>query len=748
MVNRDSMVRRVDFQLRSEFIGLQTEIYKTNDYGYWIVLKNFCNRFDEISKMFSTSIRPAGEAIQVVVSVPAHWERKIEPISEQNMVSDFEGFLLNFNQLNLFVKSKFSSVPIVSLYENPEVRYHLLVEVIDLGELGPFDLNAVEGFLKKATPYRNINFLLVPNDYKDEITRLSKGLVCLNEVKPDPNNDAKFIIGVIDTDVNLIERFKEKLSNRWGNYTFVISVKEKPKDSVDWNRIFRVYLPKSGHLWTHLEEPFMRIETDYHLSNKEKDLVKRIIEAMNLAFQDIIFSVRNQPLQTDNISLNIRTYKEIPSSVRDSELWFDHAKNFYDGSFTKEQLYFYNEEKSKCYLDFSLFDNMNLRNQLLLYDVIYLTPPMEMNAETNLAAWLKKQKMSRDELFELIARGRIKLLLSNDETRYHPDLLSEISSVNPKALVTRRGIASLLACEFTELERQSLLSGLTPEEWTILYDLSLRAEAILESQQQTSATGWLFQLFTWPARAKQKSLELLSFGSPIRLATIGVHQVFPALTAKPEIEFELVANGPSIYTASALEATYFPFQSPDGTYSDKGVANVLGDLLNMYKYPKEGQRDTLINLKNLHQQEQHVIGLLELNEPVSILKFDDIATQYHTREKLKNLLMKLEMMNEDERRKHVDQLNGLLFEIGEGQQKRRVNGVDYLLGGAGLIPDIGLVFSLAGILKNAYKDIKNSDKKQVMKLIDKIGERQYNQQEKEEIYMLSKIDRAARLKVK
>lgn len=61
-----------------------------------------------------------------------------------------------------------------------------------------------------------------------------------------------------------------------------------------------------------------------------------------------------------------------PYLERDERLWFDNIESIYNGKLSKKDLFFYNPEKTSCLVNFSLFKNANLRNHILLYDVVSL----------------------------------------------------------------------------------------------------------------------------------------------------------------------------------------------------------------------------------------------------------------------------------------------------------------------------------------------------------------------------------------
>ena len=60
-----------------------------------------------------------------------------------------------------------------------------------------------------------------------------------------------------------------------------------------------------------------------------------------------------------------------PFIERDESLWFENIEDIYNGSYQKSDLYFFDPSKTACLVNFSKFQNANLRNHLLLYDVVW-----------------------------------------------------------------------------------------------------------------------------------------------------------------------------------------------------------------------------------------------------------------------------------------------------------------------------------------------------------------------------------------
>ncbi|NFO28800.1 hypothetical protein FDB41_10370 [Clostridium botulinum] len=148
------------------------------------------------------------------------------------------------------------------------------------------------------------------------------------------------------------------------------------------------------------------------------------------------------------------TDKKYVYSIRDSEFWFDNVEKIYKGELSRENIDIFDKNKSKCYLDFSVWDNVNIniRNNILLYDKIYISFPLE----SNMSNFLESQRIKKSDLIEMVERDKLAVLLPNTESRYDDKLLMELYSHNPKSIISKRGINALMAMYFCDLEKKYL----------------------------------------------------------------------------------------------------------------------------------------------------------------------------------------------------------------------------------------------------------------------------------------------------
>lgn len=218
MQSFDYQVQRVDFRLRNEFLGLETEIYEVDHRAYVIVCLSSLEYFDEMVKTFDYSIRPAAEAIALSTYVPEKYNKKIPSIP--NPVSGFRGFPLTIMQLRTILESKFHALKFEGLYV--DYTYHeLIIEVVDDAEQKQGMLHELREFTQTVTPFSNIIIRFVLENYREKIVEISKSFVFIKSVRADRTGSHYKIITVHASPQELYN-FHHALKLKWGKYTFEV----------------------------------------------------------------------------------------------------------------------------------------------------------------------------------------------------------------------------------------------------------------------------------------------------------------------------------------------------------------------------------------------------------------------------------------------------------------------------------------------------------------------------------------------
>jgi hypothetical protein len=457
-------------------------------------------------------------------------------------------------------------------------------------------------------------------------------------------------------------------------------------------------------------------------------------------------NVRRKQLEGSFNVMHLSLEKELPFMINEADYWFEHAEDIYAGKVKRNDLYFYRGESLKCFLDFSIFDNIDLRNVLLLYDTVYIALPIEEQLEV----FLEQQDITVSELIELVNMGKVVLFLPNLETRYDKNLLLEAYKCNPAAIVGRRGINTLLASYLAETKCQ--YERRFPGIYKMASDIYMEGV-----KQGNSSVQNMARMIAWPITAVADSFRYLNHNSPMPVSNFGINNVISENIAicdkQDKISFELTMNSLSTHIATALQSTYFPFQQQgkDGTkYSDAAVSNIMGDILKLYWY----DADNLQNISNLyHQSSGDFLKLFDCKHNIKITKVASLADEYNTQKGFRDLLVRLDHMDEKLRKNEIKKYNDLLFEAGKIQSNKSDGFLKFMLGSTGFLPlnyKITFILSAIGIIKDKVDDFEPMRKRAEMKAIEKCikdyGGMTPEKQRVEDIYLLDKISRVAILK--
>lgn len=387
----------------------------------------------------------------------------------------------------------------------------------------------------------------------------------------------------------------------------------------------------------------------------------------------------------DEIHLN--SNPEFPFMRKEDDFWYDNFNKIYTGHIKKGDIPFITDGKTKCFFDSTYFDNINLRNGLLLYDEIYVGLPLRSYINN----FYESQNIKRNELLELVEMGRVKVVLKDNEQNYDKSLLLEIGRLNDNAIIGRRGLNSLLAVFLTELSlaherRNPSASDIAGK----LYHLGV--------EMDSAFAICLAHLMAWPLNAKQDSINLFVNGGPMSLGSLRIEKIFsPAVENKAireRMQEEYEINSLAALIASALDATYFPFVH-DGKYSDAAISSSVGTLFKFYRYnfntfrkisdgfPIDGEYD---------------LRLLQIND-MNVLKFNELTQTENITGKFKSLLKKLSDMEREQQKSAIQKYNDILFDFAMQSRKITVNKFDLALGIVSLCSVLPSVITfLAGLM--------------------------------------------------
>ena len=466
--------------------------------------------------------------------------------------------------------------------------------------------------------------------------------------------------------------------------------------------------------------------------------IKQFIYDLKNGFSKVNFrksSISKSILTNRDVDLAC-TDKSFNFSIADSEFWFDNVEKIYSGDICKNSLRFFDSTKTKCYMDFSVWnnENINIRSNALLYDTIYLSLPLG----DHLDDFLSQQHLKQTDLDELVERKKLVVLLPNTEIRYDKKLLDRLYDIDPNCIVSKRGINALMAMFYCELERKYL--SLWEGNEHVLETLCL--ECVNKNDKQSRL---LYDWLLWPIKVKSESYELLTSYSPLKLPSIGANLLFNSFlddtTKGKAIQFELTANSNAIHIASALQATYFPFATKETTgpiYSDETVSCLLGSIINSYRLNTSEEQNEINEYTELLDKQRNAIYLLKSDNSVSIRHILDYAEKYDTTHALMKILFNISELDQGQQKARIEEYNNLIAEIGK-EHINKGSVINYILGGAGFLPVVGTAASITSLIMQVFSDVgikKDIVNKKIIKGKAKT---------KDEVYLLDKLSRIAKL---
>lgn len=428
---------------------------------------------------------------------------------------------------------------------------------------------------------------------------------------------------------------------------------------------------------------------------------------------------------------------DLPFLRRDEELWFDKIADIYSGKFQKTDLFFYKESEKSCLINFSIFKNIDLRNALLLYDVIYCTLPLL----GELDKFFELQKMNRKEFLYLVANGRIRVLINQPEFRHEWPFFREIYDVNQNAIVSRRALAALCAIDIVEMNRNYIFNDSEIEP--LIIPLASKVAEITGADTQKFINAML-----WPKIALRSSFDSLNNASTKRICNYGVNTLVIETMpndVKDKYEFEFIVNAEAIHMAHALDATYFPFRADD-SYSDQPYALMMGNILNFYKFFNKVAATEYMDYEQAKSSRVNVIdpiNVFDVNTYIPIEEFEKEVASKFVRQGFQSIFDELSTLNDAERIVKVQEYNEKVISYCK-TNNLKVAGLDLATDTVGLVvPFLGTAKNIASFI---HKKAKNGPAV-ISKIAEKIEEKAFtNITGDPKISLLSRLNRVARIK--
>jgi hypothetical protein len=442
------------------------------------------------------------------------------------------------------------------------------------------------------------------------------------------------------------------------------------------------------------------------ITESEQQDIQLICESLGYQGYDFVFKVdstipdypgklEHKPNAHNNMQLTASglIQKQFPRQLlaryeEDEDFWVQNRQSVFSGNEVEQKDRFllpsFEEKQTRCFVDASVFSRQNLRVYITLYEQVVIALPLKNEAEH----FYQMFKINRYELKELIARNRILFVAPQNLTRYSQDLLLDIISVNPNAIVFSRRLA---AATIQGIQKKSGIIGTTfssDEQYHFLHQCSLINSPEVQRLVLMLSEQWQFGEFlvnkegaTSAHRLGISNLAVKSYQEKGR-----------------DLLIELTTASSSYEYAQGLGAHHFPFD--DVNYSEVAACQVVSGLYN----------GVVTNSQQIRESELTILlsEIFAVNNDMSILELDSALSTSLIRT-LPNIVKEYANMDEGERFNKLRVLKQELKTIESNKErlsKLNMSGFAPTAIGAGMelanIKGGGLV-ALGGWMLNALK---------------------------------------------
>jgi len=627
-VNFEGEVRRIDLNLRSHYVDIDTVIYRISEFDYQIFSEHFPGDFEDFQEKFRKEFRLMGTPVKLTNVPVTTFETLIPPINDTDIPKNFEGVPMNVIDLYNLLLVKF---PDINLYKISGAQ-PIIIHVYAFE--GTTTMGKTAHFISKEQRERLLDFLN------------NLGMATNYEILEDQVDSPP------ELDITLVENPVQFLN--------------------------------SNKLWNR----------------------------------------------------NIGEFSE-----RDEALWFDNLDGIYEGKFKKNDLYFYQPDDYACYIDYTGGKHIDIRNFLLLYQTVYLTPPYEKDSKQ----WLAKQRITEQEFLDLAIKGRIKVVLAQPEFRYHMGLFKDMYQAAPDSVITRRAIAALQQIDLIEMSDNFLLK-----------DPALMRETRKYCELAGPFIGYnaeiYYEMLSWPIMARRNSFETLHRQGSFATASYGVNNFVSKIVEQrlgKSYDFEFSISAANIHFAHALNATYYPYKS-EHQFSDAYFAHLMGIYLNMFKLSTPENIDLLSRDESMPFSpiQLNPIDIIEIDNYVPLAEFEAILEESRAYPGGRRLMETLAALSPERRQSKIAQYNAL---VSKAIQKKKGNAFKIDLFTNGLMDGVGAITNFMG-LGIAYSVLKAGGKKlikdvpEIKRLNNDLEDSFYRDPDQANIHFLTKINRVAGLK--
>ena len=413
------------------------------------------------------------------------------------------------------------------------------------------------------------------------------------------------------------------------------------------------------------------------------------------AIPDFSGEVEYKPTTHNNMQLTASglIQKQFPRQLlaryeEDEDFWIQNRHSIFSGDETEQRDRFllsnFETKQTRCFVDASVFPRQNLRVYLTLYEQVIIALPLKIEAEY----FYKMFKISRYELQELVARGRLLFAAPQNLVRYSQELLLDIIAVNPNAIVFSRRLA---AATIQGIQKKSGIVGTTfssDEQYHFLHQCTRIDNPDVQRLALVLSEQWQFGEFLVNKEGATSAHRLGISNLAVKaLQDRGRNRLIELTTASSSYEY-----------SQGLGAHHFPFD--DGNYSEVVACQIVSGLYNGVTANSQQVRESELSML--------LSEIFAINNDMDVLELDSALSSSLIRS-LPNIIKEYANMDEGEYFNRLRALKQELKTIESNKarlSKLNISGFAPTLVGAGMevanIKGGGLV-ALGGWLLNAIK---------------------------------------------
>lgn len=343
-----------------------------------------------------------------------------------------------------------------------------------------------------------------------------------------------------------------------------------------------------------------------------------------------------------------------PNFIAEEESWwFDNLEGLFSGRISPRSFDFTDGAGTSCFIGGTAFPQIDIRQDLLAYDTIYLQPPL--NDGRSSSFW-ESQAIGPDDLLKLIEADRVRILHSQPEERSDLGFLRDAHALNPRGVIGRRRSAALMVAEVVE----------TADDYILAQD-NLRSQVIELIERISADTNApsieIARYLLYPLQARRECFGPLLDRGLMAYASMGQGPAFAETykrLSNKEVDLEAGSFGSHIHIAHMLDATYIP-HTPHDSYVSTWIRpmRLMGERLNFYR--SFNTRIAAAWAVNERRKEERrfvlpPVPLFEFWQGASLNEILEISSTPSSRRKGRALISRLASLSPDEQVAEIGKL--------------------------------------------------------------------------------------------